>query len=243
MKKFFTLIAVAAMAFAAQANVLSVCQGEYQSSYAPVYGLWYDTPGVTQMIYSADMLAEMADGDITEVTFLTLGNVDGTPYGQDFSSYTLNFSGGLLSLALKEVDEVGFTETVFVTDATVVSTLVPEAGGYLLTFALDEPFHYNGGNLMVEVKVQEPGNYASTYFWGTAMYDENDEVIYTPTYMYNENYYGEANVNQLSAFLPAADFTYTPGTTPQPTEKTGAPVFNGYTTDGIHAYFIEIQET
>ena len=25
-----------------------------------------------------------------------------------------------------------------------------------------------------------------------------------------------------------------------PTQKTGAPVFNGYTTDGIHAYFIEI---
>ena len=30
---------------------------------------------------------------------------------------------------------------------------------------------------------------------------------------------------------------------PTPTEKTGAPVFNGYTTDGIHAYFIEIQES
>ena len=245
MKKFFTLIAVAAMAFAAQANVLSVCQGEYQSSYAPVYGLWYDTPGVTQMIYSADMLAEMADGDITEVSFLTLGNVDGTPYGQDFSGYTVKFSGGLLSLALKEVDQIGFTETVFVTDATVVSTLVPEAGGYFLTFALDEPFHYNGGNLMVEVKVQEPGNYASTYFWGTAMYDENDQVIYTPTYMYNENYSGEANVNQLSSFLPAADFTYEPADVPpvEPTEKTGAPTFNGYTTDGIHAYFVEIVPT
>ena len=139
----------------------------------------------------------------------------------DFSGYTLKFSGGLLSLALKEVDQVGFTETVFVTDATVVSTLVPEAGGYELTFELEQPFHYNGGNLMVEVKVQEPGNYATTYFWGTGFFDENDEPIYTPTYMYNENYSGEANVNQLSAFLPAADFTYTPGTTPQPTEKTG----------------------
>ena len=28
-----------------------------------------------------------------------------------------------------------------------------------------------------------------------------------------------------------------------PTEKTGAPVFNGYTTDGIHAYFVEINPT
>ena len=29
----------------------------------------------------------------------------------------------------------------------------------------------------------------------------------------------------------------------EPTEKTGAPVFNGYTEDGIHAYFVEINET
>ena len=29
----------------------------------------------------------------------------------------------------------------------------------------------------------------------------------------------------------------------EPTVKTGAPVFNGYTDDGIHAYFVEINET
>jgi hypothetical protein len=30
---------------------------------------------------------------------------------------------------------------------------------------------------------------------------------------------------------------------PQPTEKTGAPTFNGYTEDGLYAYFVEINET
>ena len=30
---------------------------------------------------------------------------------------------------------------------------------------------------------------------------------------------------------------------PTPTEETAAPTFNGYTTDGIHAYFVEILET
>ena len=65
MKKLFTLFAVAALAFAAQANVLSVCQGEYQSSYVPVYGLWYDTPGFNQMIYPADMLADVACGEVS----------------------------------------------------------------------------------------------------------------------------------------------------------------------------------
>ena len=34
-----------------------------------------------------------------------------------------------------------------------------------------------------------------------------------------------------------------PVTPPEPTVKTGAPVFNGYTTDGIHAYFVEILPT
>ena len=32
-------------------------------------------------------------------------------------------------------------------------------------------------------------------------------------------------------------------TPPEPGERTGAPTFNGYTTDGIHAYFVEIVET
>ncbi len=47
------------------------------------------------------------------------------------------------------------------------------------------------------------------------------------------------------AFLPKATFTYESGDVPpvEPTEKTGAPVFNGYTTDGIHAYFVEILPT
>ncbi|MBR5685073.1 MAG: hypothetical protein IKX18_02835 [Muribaculaceae bacterium] len=34
-----------------------------------------------------------------------------------------------------------------------------------------------------------------------------------------------------------------PVTPPEPTERTGSPTFNGYTTDGIHAYFIEILPT
>ena len=38
-------------------------------------------------------------------------------------------------------------------------------------------------------------------------------------------------------------YEVTPPEPPTPTEKTGAPTFNGYTTDGIHAYFLEIVET
>ena len=44
----------------------------------------------------------------------------------------------------------------------------------------------------------------------------------------------------VSGWTPIVPFTTLEGGTPQPTEKTGAPTFNGYTTDGIHAYFVEI---
>ena len=245
MKKLFTLFAVAAMAFAAQANVLPVCQGDYYSTYVPVYGYWFDTPGQTQQIYPADMLAEMAGGQITEISFLTLSNLEYEGY--DFSSYTIRMENGELTLALMEVDELGFTEEVAMTGATAVATATPVYGASALTFVLDEPFQYNGGNLLVEVTVTEVGTYGDTRFWGMAMVDELGNNLYTPTFIANENYYGDVST-YLSSFLTAANITYTPGQVtppepPTPTEKTGAPTFNGYTTDGIHAYFVEIVPT
>ena len=38
-------------------------------------------------------------------------------------------------------------------------------------------------------------------------------------------------------------YNYEEGTTPEPTVKTGAPTFHGYTEDGIHGYFVEIIPT
>ncbi len=47
-----------------------------------------------------------------------------------------------------------------------------------------------------------------------------------------------------SAWTPSTLFTTLPAGGPvEPTEKTGAPTFHGYTEDGIHAYFVEIIPT
>ena len=235
MKKLFTLFAVAALAFAAQANVLSVCQGDYYSTYVPVYGYWFDTPGQTQQIYPAEMLTEMAGGKITEISFLTLSNLEYEGY--DFSSYTIKMSNGELTLALMEVNELGFTEEIAMTGATAVATATPEYGASALTFVLDEPFQYNGGNLLVEVTVTEVGTYGDTRFWGTAMVDEQGNDLYTPTYIANENYYGDVST-YLSSFLTAADFTYEAGEEPEPTEKTADP--NVSAVPGDHTYTITI---
>ena len=245
MKKFFTFIAVAAMAFAAQANVLTVCDnGGYDgySNHVPVYGFWADTEGtIAQSIYPADMLTDMVGGQITEVKFYTLAqyyvenNLD--PYINNTNF--INFENAKIQLALKVVDEEGFSTSTIV-GATPVATTVPEVGDMYMTFQLDEPFTYEGGNLLVESMVVEGGSFGTTYFYGRI----TGVPEYCSIYVYESAYSGTNKY--FETFLPMVSFTYEEGgdvPPVDPTEKTGAPVFNGYTTDGIHAYFIEILES
>jgi hypothetical protein len=237
MKKLFTLFAVAAMAFVAQANVLTVCDDEYASEAIPVYGYWFDAPGMTQQIYPADMLTEMNGGKITEVKFFSPAGA----WGEDYADYYIEFSDGVVTLAIKEVDELGFADDpVAITGAQVVSTTTPNEGDTELTFTFNEPYTYNGGNLLIEVSWEGEGEYSyyGTYFIGASEFGYNASFLQ----------YGLYGSLYAADFLPMAAFTYEPGevtppTPPTPTEMTAAPTFNGYTEDGIHAYFVEINET
>ena len=234
MKKFFTLIAVAAMAFAAQANTLTVADGLYYSNVQPICGLYADTQGaMTQTIYPADMLAEMAGGKISEVTFYTLNDYYANQ-GETSTDATdfINFDGATFQLSFLEVDEQGFETAVAMTGVTAVATVTPVRGDYMVTFVLDEPFAYTGKNLLVEVNCIVAGTWGQTYFIG-----DGDETT-------NHGMYDIEGQTDVTTFMPKATFTYEAGTTPvEPTEKTGAPTFHGYTEDGIHAYFVEILET
>ena len=244
MKKLFTLFAVAAMAFAANAAELTICDGEYYSPSVPIYGLWCDTEGtVGQMIYPADMLEDMVGMEITNVKFYTTAYYYNT-YGDPSyigSSDLINFEGATIQLSLMVVDQTGFDGLM--EGATVVATTVPEIGDDNMAFELNEPFVYEGGNLLIECKVIETiGDYGTTYFYGAGDGLEGTNCCY---YGY-EGYSGWQEA--MFDFLPMVTFNYqeggvTPPEPPTPTEKTGAPVFNGYTDDGIHAYMVEILPT
>ena len=225
MKKFFTLISVALLAFAAQANELTVCDGTAVNYLVPINGWYVDQEGtMSQSIYPAEMLADMQNGQITQVKF--------------YPEETIEFDDCELQLALKTVDENGFETATAITGATVVSTTDVFYNNTAITFNLYQPYEYTGGNLLVEVMVTFAGdyNYVSTYFLGIETENNASFSSYDS--------YGTPST-KLHQFLPKCTFTYEPGqvTPPTPTEKTGAPLFNGYTTDGIHAYFIEIIES
>lgn len=235
MKKIFTLIAVAVMALAAQAGSLTICEGQYYSNSSPLCGLYADEVGsMTQSIYPATMLEDVAGNQITKMTFYTLANyyeVNGTVSG-DETDY-INFDGAKFQLALLEVDQLGFTEAVAVVGATAVATTVPEEGDIEVVFELDEPFEYNGGNLLVEVTcIETEGDWGQTYFWGDGVED------------YDCSYYSISGQEQTSNFLPKVTIDYEPAevTPVEPSGQTAAPEIVTTPADDVYTITGQVKE-
>ena len=200
MKKFLTLIAVAAMAFAAQATEWTAADGTETGEYAPVYGYNIDVPQHNQMQYPAAELAGMAAGsEITAVKFYTgtasevnalgasvkvsLANMEGvTPWSVDGYGY---ISGDLLGVDVTTV-------------AATVTPAADENGVWTITF--DAPFTYTGGALLVDIEIIEQGSWNDTYFYGKEMgaYD----VM---------SVYGYGDTKRGQTVLPKATFTYEGG--------------------------------
>jgi hypothetical protein len=101
-------------------------------------------------------------------------------------------------------------------------------GDRYLTFVLDEPFAYEGGNLLVECKVIETeGDWGTTYFWVQGFDD-----YYPGLYSY-QGYSGM--VTYAVDYLPAATFTYDGGTEPGPGPDPEDPYAQGYWLMAINA--------
>ncbi len=216
MKKFLTLIAVAAMAFAAQADILTVAEGTDEAQYAPFYGFQMDALGAkSQVIYPADMLADMNGGTITEIKFYPT---------QAFGA----LGSGNLQISLKEVEQDRYTSTTLVTDATVVGNAYPVQGNIEWVIVFDQPFEYHGGNLMVETELIQVGSFKATkffgqsfsyavglaqykYTWGTEYYYEAEQVLPKATFIYEgggSQEEGIANLSEANALEDNAEFTF-----------------------------------
>ena len=167
-----------------------VCDGGATNSSLPVYGYYYDEASHAQMIYPAAELAEVAGKKIDRVTF--------------HPTAALTLTGGKLQLSFKPVDVDAFSSYDLLTDFTVVATAVPAVGDTELTFLLEEPYEYEGGNLAIECKAIETGNYVQTAFEGKNM-GANVSLYY----------FGRYNSSAYSEFLPKITFGYVKEAAPE----------------------------
>ena len=199
MKKSFKLLSAALIAlisFAPSANAgeLVVCDGDDNSSYFPVYGFYYDQQFHDQMIYPVNMLYDMVGKNITSITF--------------YPNSALEYQGGKLRLSLKESEMDRFGSYDLQTDCRIVADLVPTVGDNELVFVFDQPYYYDGGNLLIDCELIEPGrNYPSITYQGKSM-----------GYVCSLFHYGYNSQSDVDYFLPKVTFTYEDGTTPTPVE-------------------------
>ena len=195
MKKYFTLIAVAAMAFAAQATEWTAADGTTTSEYAPVYGYNFETDQHNQMQYPASELTGIAAGtEITAMKFYT-----STPS-------LVNALGGTVTVSLANMEDVtpwtpnawgGVYGDLLDVAVTAVATVTPSAdenGVWTITF--DAPFTYAGNALLVDIK-SVAGDYQDTEFYVKEM----GSYLVMSTYGYAGSTKGDNK-------LPKATFVY-----------------------------------
>ncbi len=171
---------------------LTVADDTDYGSYVPLYGADIDIVGTEgQVIYPAEMLTDMVGRDILGLKFHIYKKVE--------------MNGGVIQISLKEVEQDKFSRPELVTDLTVVGTVVPVYKSTEFECVFDQPFHYEGGNLVVDCTVIEAGitNYSQTFFFGTPT--DGVPVGLAKTYYYSGFDY------DLVGFLPQATFSYQKG--------------------------------
>ena len=189
MKKVLTLIAGLLM-LSASAETLSLYDGSNWNAVAPFNGMYFDIVGnKTQVLYPAADLTPMVGQQITGITFYT--DVEGC-----------SINGGLLNISLGETDATvlnGYITEGMTQVGTLTFTSFDGAGEINITF--DNPYTYQGGNLVFENVVVETTGFDYIYCLG--MNTNYDNCYVTTSY---------AGARQ---FLPKTTFTYG-GETPQP---------------------------
>ena len=205
MKKFFSLIAVALVAFAAQATEWTAADGNENVEYAPVYGYNFETDQHNQMQYPAAELTGLAAG--TEITALKF-------YTSTIS--LVNELGGTVVVSLANIDDVtpwspdawgGISGDLLDVAVTAVATVTPAAdedGVWTITF--NAPFTYTGNALLIDVQ-SVAGDYQDTEFYAKEM----GSYLIMSTYGYAGSTKGDTK-------LPKATFVYDGGQGGETTE-------------------------
>ena len=132
---------------------LTVCDGTATNQYVPFNGIYTDDVNTMgQMIYPAEMLAAANGGKIVALTFYTVSGI--------------NLRNVSLELSLMNTDQEEFAQATPLTGLTAVASTALVQGEKMITFELDTPFDYTGGNLAVQVKVLNAGWTSTTFFYG-----------------------------------------------------------------------------
>ena len=191
MKKCFKLLSAALIALAsfvpAQAAEITLFDGTDQSEYSPIYGYNNDSEGnISQTILPATALDVLQGAEISALKF-----------------YIADDAGNGMTSGTYEVS-IGTTEMTYfysspIEGLTKVAEITMVGGATEIVVNFDEPWTYEGGNIVIETKVIAGGNYNRTHFYGEAA-DVNN-VLYGNWTKYNTNFYPKTTITYEGAVV------------------------------------------
>ena len=196
MKKIFTLMAVAAIALAAQAAQLTVADGTDTNQYIPFRAAYFNYPPYFgQVIYPAGQLTQLEGKNITGLTFY-IANEGGSV-----------MNGGELSFFLGVVDVSEYSTVspfrIPESNLTLVGTLPMTQGESQIAVNFDTPFAYAGGNLALMVKVTQAGTVSGTgSFYGIKT--SVPSAVYGGNQYFTEQFYPKTTFTYEETSAPAA---------------------------------------
>ena len=165
-----------------QAEQLTLYDETATNEYSPIYSYYYDTPGyIVQTILPEADLVQMKYKLITSLRFYTSGDNQ--------------LNGGKLAVSLGTTTQTTFSNFSLPLSVTRVAEVAMSAGGSEIEFNFSEPFFYTGGNLVIETRVVEKGNYLHQFFMGVNPYKANVLL---------QSYYN----TYISSFYPKTTFEY-----------------------------------
>ena len=180
-------------------DCITVAEGTGTTTNAPIYGLWMDDPQGTQSLYPASMLTNVIGQEILSLHY----------HVTDPGTNNMG-SNKSMKVWMQEVTEAdlaaGFhsiANATLVYDGTVSQSDFSIAGGFTVT--LDEPFIYNGGNLLIAFQNNEEdsGSYCTITFAA-------DSADNGSRYGYGASNYNFTGTGTVSHFLPTVDFCVVP---------------------------------
>ncbi len=138
-------------------NCAVIAEGTTTNGNAPVYGYYADAAQRVQSIYPASMLTSMVGQTYTSMHYFVS------------SGSSANWGNGTwivrMGITTQENLADGFDTTALTTYYTGNLSASTTDG---MTITFDQPFTYNGGNLVVEFEQPTASGYTSCYFYGTS---------------------------------------------------------------------------
>ena len=171
-------------------HTLTVNDGTTTNSYVPVYGFYADAYLKCEYIVPAIGLAEMEDADISAMTYY-LSNPASASWDPAF-----------FQVFMKEVSSTSIDDFQDMEGATLVYEGSLDGTQTEMNILFSNPYHYNGGNLLVGIYNVEQGSYKSCSFYG-----ETVDGASVQGYSYS----GLDTISPTQRnFLPKTTFTYAP---------------------------------